>query len=250
MPELVSQLITIVLLVAALGLVLRGARGNAGVARSWKDLSSYSLEGQMWAVALLGGLALGELTKTLKGGLEGFGTVAFALGIWCGIFRAPTRLSGLVPGTIGAFASILGSVAFVASGPTSTDRLLRGVIVSLLGLLFAIFAITRAQPLNGLTWFAALDIAVFFTSPLGQSWVEAGGVSGAVIALVGFVVAAALAFLPEVVIGLVAFAAVAVQILGTGGGYLPGDFAHSAGPVIITMIGYGLTRLVVTKVLR
>lgn len=91
---------------------------------------------------------------------------------------------------------------------------------------------------------------MFFTSPLGQSWVEAGGVSGAVIALVGFVVAAALAFLPEVVIGLVAFAAVAVQILGTGGGYLPGDFAHSAGPVIITMIGYGLTRLVVTKVLR
>lgn len=250
MSDIVSQLITIVLLIMAIGFMLLGARNGKEPAKKFSDLKNYSLEGQMWAAALLGGLALGELAEALDGGLEGIGTMAFALGIWCGVFRSPTRLSGLVPGTIGAFASVLGSIAFVADGPTSTDRLLRGVIVFLLGLLFGMFAFSRRQPLSGLTWFAALDIAVFFSGPVGQSWVEAKGIEAGIMACVGSVIAIILAFMPEVVIGLVAFAAVAVQILGAGSGYLPGNLTHTVSPCIITMIGYGITRLVVTKVVR
>ena len=246
MSELVSQLITAGLLIGVLALMLSSARKKDDAAHRWRDLRKYKLGRKMWAVALLTGLALGEIVKALDGGIQGSGAVGFLAGGWCGIFEEPSRarelvpeeLPELVPGAIGAIASVIGSVAFVAAGPTTLDQLMRGLIVGLLGLLFGMFAIARRKPLEGLTWFAALDIAVFCTGPLGQSWFEGGSWEGAVIALVGCVLVILLAFMPEVVIGLVACGIIVVQVGLTGTGYRPGNLLYSTGPVAITIVSY------------
>lgn len=103
---------------------------------------------------------------------------------------------------------------------------------------------TRAQPLGGLTWFAALDVVIFTMGPGGVSWLQVGGLPAGTLALVGIGVAIALARMPESVIGLAAFAVIAVQILGAGFGYLPGSLLYSITPVVLTMIAFLGTRLV------
>ena len=63
MTDLLTGLLTFALLIGALLFMVRGARGVKGPARSWRDLDNYNLEGQMWAVALLTGMAIGEIAQ-------------------------------------------------------------------------------------------------------------------------------------------------------------------------------------------
>lgn len=244
MEDLLTGILTFALLVGALLFMVRGARGPAGPARRWGDLRGYEMEGQMWAVALLAGLAMGEIVRSVGGGVQSFSTFAFFLGVWCGWFRAPSRMSSLVPGTVGGFAAVLGSIAFVADGATTSDQVFRGALMFALGLLFVLSIITRVQPLGGLTWFAALDLVAFFAGPVGADWVQMGGWPIGVLSLASIGVAVALAFVPEFLIVLAAFGVIVVQVIGTGTGYLPGSIVHSITPVIVTMIGYALTRFV------
>lgn len=248
MSELVSLLITAGLLIGVLALMVRGARGGKGPARTCSALNDYDLEHQPWGVALLVGLALGEIARARGGGINDIGAVALLVGVWCGVSKKPSKVRNWTTGLIGVVASIIGSATFVADAHTTLDQFMRGLVVGLLGLLFGMFAIARRKPLQGLTWFAALDIAVFCTGPLGQSWFEGGGWEGATIALVGFVVAIVLAFMPDFVIELFAFAALVAQIGLTGTGYLPGNLMHSTGPVAITFVGYALALFLRGKV--
>jgi len=245
----VAEFLTFVVLMGGLLVMIRGARGPGGPARSWRELSSYDLEGQMWAVALVAGVALGEIVATVEGGLPSFSTFALGLGVWCGWFRTPTRLAGLVPGTVGAFASVFGSLAFVAHGATPQDQVFRAGVVFSLALLFALAIITRVQPLAGLTWFAALDVVVFTSGPAGVSWAEIAGWPVGVLALVAIGVAASFALLPEALIALTALAVVAVQVIGAGFGYLPGSLLYSVTPIVLTLIGYSVTRAIRRRVL-
>ena len=244
MTDLLTGLLTFALLIGALLFMVRGARGVKGPARSWRDLDNYNLEGQMWAVALLTGMAIGEIAQRAGGGAASFGALALLGGVWCGWFRTPSGVAGLVPGFIGVIASLLGSAFFFAEAPTTTDRVVRGAVLFCLGLLFLLSAITRAQPLAGLTWFAALDVVVFLSGPLGVSWAQIGGPSAGVVSLIGIGAAIALALMPEVAISLAAFAVIAVQLIGAGTGYLPGRFGYSLGMIVVTMIGFGIVRWV------
>ena len=244
MTDLLTGLLTFALLIGALLFMVRGSRGVKGPARSWRDLADYNLEGQMWAVALLTGMAIGEIAQRAESGAASFGAFALLGGVWCGWFRTPSRLAGAIPGIIGVVASLLGSVFFFAEAPTTTDRVIRGAILCCLGLLFLLSAVTRAQPLAGLTWFAALDVVVFLSGPLGVSWAQIGGPSAGVVSLIGIGAAIALALMPEVAISLAAFAVIAVQLIGAGTGYLPGRFGYSLGMIVVTMIGFGIVRWV------
>jgi len=244
LPSGLSGILTFVILVGALLFMVRGARGSGGPAKQWRDLKGYEIEGQMWAVALLAGMALGEIVRALEGGVGSFSGFAFVVGVWCGWFRRLTRLSGLVPGTVGGFASVLGSIAFVAAGDTSAEQVFRGALVFALGLLFILSIITRAQPLGGLTWFAALDLVAFFAGPAGVGWTQVGAGAITVLFLASIGVAVALAFVPEFLIALAAFAVIAVQMIGSGVGYLPGSVLYSITPIVFTMIAYALTRMI------
>lgn len=244
MPDMITALLTFALLIGALLFMVRGARGNKSAARSWRDLEDYDLEGQMWAVALLTGMAIGEIAQRASGGSTSFGTLALLAGAWCGWFRTPSRLAGVVPGIVGVIASLLGSAFFLAEASTTADRVIRGAVLFCLGLLFVLSAVTRAQPLAGLTWFAALDVVVFLSGPLGVSWAQIGGPSAGVVSLIGIGAAIALALMPQVAIGLAAFAVMAVQLIGTGTGYLPGYFGYSITAIVVTLLGYGIVRWV------
>lgn len=243
MPDLLSGILTFALLVGALSFMVRGSRPRPGKpARTWKDLGEYRLEGQMWAVALLTGMALGEIINAVGAGVQPYSLLAFGLGVWCGSFVAPTTSATVFPGAVGALASVIGSVAFVADGADSAERVMRGALVLAIGLLFALFIAARVKPLGGLMWFAALDVVAFAAGPAGASWAQAGGVSIGVFVLASIGIAVSFAFVPEFLIGLAAFGVVAVQVIGTGTGYLPGSFLHSITPIILTMAGYFLTR--------
>ncbi len=244
MRDLVTALLTLALLIGALLFMIRGARSSKGPARSWRDLRDYDLEGQMWAVALLTGMAIGEIAQRANDGSSSFGALALLAGVWCGWFRTPSRLAGVIPGIIGVVASLLGSAFFFAEASTTTDQVVRGAVLFCLGLLFLFAAATRAQPLAGLTWFAALDIVVFLSGPLGVSWAQIGGPSAGIISLIGIGAAIALALMPHIAISLAAFAVIAVQLIGTSTGYLPGHFGYSIGTIVVTLIGFGIVRWV------
>lgn len=242
MPQWVELVLTAIILVGALLFMVRGARGADGPARTWGDLNGYRVEGQMWAVALLSGMAIGELSNSVGAELVGATPLALVVGAICGWSRQPNRLNTLVPGTLGAFASVVGSIAFVAAGETTSDKVFRAGIVFALGLLFVLAAIVRVHPLNGLTWFAALDIVVFLTGPTGQSWAEVSGWPVGLLLLASIGIAVLFALTAEIGVSLAAVGVVVVQLVGAGLGYLPGSFLYGTTPIVLALLGYGAVR--------
>lgn len=237
-----------VILVGALAFILRGARGPAGPARTWSDLNDYRVEGQMWAVALLSGMAIGELSTSLGAELIGATPLALAVGVISGWSRQPNRLNTLVPGTLGAFASVVGSLAYVGGGTTASEMAFRGGLVFALGLLFVLSGLVRVHPLNGLTWFAALDVVVFLTGPAGESWSVVTGWPVGALLLASIGIAVLFAITAEVGISLAAIGVVLIQLVGAGFGYLPGSFVHGVGPIFVALLGYGAARILRRRV--
>ncbi|QGF22690.1 hypothetical protein [Raineyella fluvialis] len=237
-----------VILAAALLFMVKVARGSNGPAKSWADLRSYDLEGQMWAVVLISGMAVGAIVQAVGGGVTSFSAVALGVGIWCGVFRKPDRFSGLVPGTVGAVASVYGSIDFVTRASSDADRIIRGGIMFCLAALFVLAAVTRVQPLRGLTWFAALDVIAFLAGPGGASWVESHGWHVGALSLIGIGAAVTLALMPTFVIALAALAVAGIQVLGSAFGYLPGDLTYSFGPIVMALVGFWITRAARTRI--
>lgn len=252
MADLFSGLLALVLLIGALAVMLRGARGGDGSARSLGDLARYSMDRSRWAVALLAGLALGEIARVLdpsSASGNAFALGGLLLGLLAGavVWALPFDL-------IGGAAAIIGSVAFVASGANPTDMMIRGTIVVALGLLFGLFTLSRTRPLGGITWFAALEVMTFLSGPLGISWIEIGGWRVGAVSLIGIGAAVALAFLPEIVLNLVAFAIMAMNVAAVGTGIIPDDPPGSWSRTIVilmaTMGGYMLTSFLFRRVRR
>lgn len=244
MPAWLSGSLTFVILAAGLALLLPALR-KGKPARSWGDLSSYDGEaGPMWAVALIAGFALAQIVSMATGGTDTFLLLGLLVGFWCGLFRKPTRMAGIVPGIIGGVASVLGSIAFVTDATSPRDVAFRLGIGLALGLLFVLGIINRVQPLGGLTWFAALELVMFVTAPAGVSWLGMGSVEKGTLFLVGIGFAVALAFLPEVAIGLAAIGVGLVQIAGSATGLIPGSVGDTFIVAMATMIGYFVTRVI------
>lgn len=238
MGSLLSGIATFGLLVVALGVLLRGMRPGGVAARTWSDLATYHDDGPPWSMALIAAFALGEVARH---GTAVPAVAAVGLGAWCGLFRRQTRLVVLLPGAIGAVASVVGSIVFVGSGSEGSEMVTRAALVLCLGALFALFAITRAQPLAGLTWFAALDIMVFLTGPLGVSWQDLSGAGVQLFPVLAVVLAIGLAFMPSALLPLAAAGVVVVQLAGAGTGYLPGDVSVTVTMVMVTMIVFAVT---------
>jgi hypothetical protein len=246
MPEWLGLVMVFVVLVGVLTLIVGGARPARGGARSFRELGDYRTERQLWAVALLAGLALGELADALGGAWALSAPVAIAVGGICGWSRRVNRWNTLVPGVVGTLASVVGSIRFVTMAPSDADRLVRIVIAFALALLFGLAGLVRLQPLNGLTWFAALDLVVFLSGPMGVSWAELGGLSSAGMLAMVLVIVSGVAFAPEFVVGLLAVGVSIVQLLAPGLGYLPGNLLYSLAPVMLALGAY----FVVTAVRR
>lgn len=235
MGDLLSGTLTFTVLLGALLVLVRGMRPGGRPARSWADLSKYSDDGQPWSMALLAAFALGEVARY---GTAVPAVAAVALGFWCGWFRSQGRLVSLLPGLIGAIASVLGSFTYAAGANSSQDAVYRWAVLLCLFALFALFGLARLNPLSGLTWFAALDILVFLSGPLGVTWRDIGGASGSMLGVVGIVLAVALAFMPSMMLPLAAAGVIIVQLAGAGTGYLPGDITATITMVMVTMVSF------------
>ncbi len=235
-------LATFALLVAGLGVIVAASRKPSEAARDLKGLGRYDADRQLWAVALLSGMAIGEIASSTPGA-EWASLVALGVGVLCGWSRSMNLATRATAGTIGVLASVIGSVQFVMSADSESDRVLRLLMAGALALLFGLASLVRLEPLGGLTWFAVLDVVVFLSSPVGVSWADLGVGSLAGLAVV-IAVAALVAIAPGFVIGLLAAAVVIVQLIGSGLGYLPGNFLYSATSIVLVLVSFFMVRWV------
>lgn len=244
MSEILSGALTLVILVGALLIMVRGLRPDGRAARSWLDLKDYG-DGPAWSEALLTAFALGEIARQVGDSLPALAAVA--VGFWCGMIRGPKPFVALLPGALGAVAAVMGSITFVSTAPTAPEAIFRAVLMGCLALLFGMFAATRFKPLRALAWFAAVDVIVFLAGPLGVTRMDA---VGGLLIVLATVLAVVLAFLPEGLLSLAAAGVVIVQLAGAGVGYLPGDLSATFTMVAATMISFWLTTIVRKRLLR
>lgn len=229
MTDLLSLLLVVAVLVAALSVMLRGARpptgeGRAG-ARRPQAFRRYREPGLTEPVGLLlvalGGLAIGSLT--------GRASSAAGIGVLVGIaVLVSVGLAELTLGVIGVVASAQAAIQVMGTGCWTVPPLVRW---STVGLVVAVFAVTflvgRHLPGNrrstclaagGLGLFAVLEVVAFLVSPLGVPIAVSGP-------------------------GAVGMSVVAATAFGLGSGYAP-----VLGPLLLgiaaSIVGAGAEALV------
>lgn len=241
MKDLLSLVLTLLVLVGVLLFMISGARSEGAAARSLRGLGSYTLDG-VWAHAILAALALGQIAVKVPVSEGVLLVLACLLGGLCGWFVEPNRLISLILGGVGGLAGIVGSVGFVAESPGLTDLAVRAGTVLALGLLFGLVTLLRLEPLAGLTWFAALSVVVFLASPGGASLAQIGGASAALIGLIGIGAVTSLALLPQIALRLAAVGIAIVKVLGPTLGYIPATGANPFPTIVTTIVVYMAVR--------
>ncbi|TFV88059.1 hypothetical protein E4P40_10540 [Blastococcus sp. CT_GayMR20] len=229
MADVLSLLLVMAILVAALGLMVRGARPRTGEGRSGahrpRALRRYADPGLTGSVGLLvvalGGLATGSVTGDPSAGA--------GLGILVGVAtHVSCRAAEIVLGLIGAAAALQAAVQVTSAGCWAVGATARWLTVGLVTLTFAAtFLVGRHLPGNvrstsvataGLGLFAVLEVVAFLVSPLGVPIAASGP-------------------------GAVTTSALAAAAFGLGSGYAP-----VLGPLLlgaaVSLIGGGASALV------
>lgn len=243
MSDLVGLVLTFGVLVGSLLLIVGGARSGRGAARTLRGFRYYTLK-RAWAHAVLAALALGQIAAKVGGPGAAFVVLGLLVGGVCAWFAEPNRMVELGLGAIGGVAGVIGSFAYVSGARDPVDVAIRVGVVIALGSVFGIFGLLRFQPLNGLTWFAALSIVVFLASPGGASIAEIGGISGVAAVLLGIGGVIAMALAPSIAIRLGAIGVSIVKLLGPALGYFPAATADPLPVVAATLAAYVVVRLV------